>query len=92
MANRLRRTNEYRLAAADLSLSARIALRFIERRIAADPDNLTDRYTVVIGAEAVTVEHNGDLLVAFHRQDRRTVSLDLVVDLKHPPDWFRSAK
>ncbi|MEK6720834.1 MAG: hypothetical protein AABZ33_09215 [Chloroflexota bacterium] len=38
---------------------------------------------------AVTVVENGDLIVAFHRVSPTLLSLDLLIDRKNPPDWYR---
>ncbi len=74
---------EYLAAKADLRPSARLALRFIEARIAADPDHRRDRRDYALpDGRRVVIESNGDLLVFFHRVDGDEVSLDLVVDLR----------
>lgn len=88
----LRPTSDYAAAKADLSLSARLALRFIEQGIKSDPDhrrsNRTEYTLHMFGGETVVVEENGDLLVVFHGVGPGVVSLDLVIDRKNPPDWY----
>lgn len=83
---RLQPRHEYLVAKAELRASARLALRFVETGIAADPDHLRGRrrFALPDGTEAV-VESNGDLMVFFHRIDRDAVSLDLVVDIRDLP-------
>lgn len=86
----LKRTPEYRRASADLSFRARIIQRVIEQRIESDPDNHELRVHTRLAGAMVVVEANGDVLVYFHRLDADAVSLDLIVDLRDPPDWFIS--
>lgn len=88
---KLRPSPEYSAAKANLSLSAKIALRFIEQGIRADPDHRRNRieYTVpMFGSPTVVVEENGDILVCFHRVDDTEVSLDLLIDRRDPPNWY----
>lgn len=90
MANSLRRTPEYRRAMKDLRFSARLLLPAIEERIADDPDHRRHRFDLMFDGHPAVMERdpNADLLIYFHRVDSSTVSLDLVVDLRDPPDWF----
>ena len=88
MTNRLKRRSEYLRSIADLSLSARMRLRAAELGIADDPDHRESRIDTVLGGRSVVLEGNGSLLVYFHRLDAGAVSLDLVVDLEDPPDWY----
>lgn len=94
MANRLQPTREYLASKDDLSASARIALRFVERGIKNDPDNVDNRNSrrVVewpgIGSVVVDTSARG-LIVAFHRiGGGDQISLDEVIDLRHPPPWY----
>lgn len=87
----LRPTADYTAAKADLNLSARLALRIVEQGIKADPDHRIGRidYTSpMLRGATVVAEQNGDLIVIFHRISAMIVSLDLVIDLKNPPDWY----
>jgi hypothetical protein len=88
----LRPTTDYSAAKANLSPSAKLALRFIEERIRANPDGPARnrrQYSVPMhGNPTVTVEENGDLLICYHRIDAKVVSLDLAIDLHDPPDWY----
>ncbi len=90
---KLRPTPEYSAARRGLSLSARLALRFVEQAIAANPEEPGRShfaYSVPVFPDiAVTVVENGDLIVAFHRVSPTLLSLDLLIDRKNPPDWYR---
>jgi hypothetical protein len=89
--NRLEPTRQYLASKADLSASARIALRFVERGIKNDPDHRENRHEIVwpgVGSVVVDTSARG-LLVAFHRiSGGNRISLDEVVDLRHPPPWY----
>jgi hypothetical protein len=41
-----------------------------------------------MGNRMVILQETARLLTYFHRVDGDEVSLDLVVDLRDPPDWF----
>jgi len=84
----LRRTPQYRRASADLNSRARIIQRVIEERIAANPEHRELRVETSLGGAVVVMEANAEVIVYFHRLDEHTVSLDLVVDLRDPPDRF----
>lgn len=91
MRNKLEPTTEYKASKADLSASARIALRFLERDIRTDPGHRETSFRDDVARDGSCVVDTGvrGLLVAFHRvagTDR--ISLDDVIDLRHPPSWF----
>lgn len=92
MRNKLEPTTEYKASKADLSASARIALRFLERDIQHDPDHREHRFEMTwpgVGSCVIDTGIRG-LLVAFHRIDgTNRISLDEVIDLRHPPSWYR---
>jgi hypothetical protein len=88
MTNRLKRRREYLRSREDLSLSARLRLQAAELGIVDDPDHRENRIDTVLGGRSVVVEGNGSLVIYFHRLDAGVVSMDLVVDLEDPPDWY----
>jgi hypothetical protein len=49
-----------------------------------------NRFQVILGNRLVTCERDetSDLLLFFHRVRPGLTDLDLVVDLRDPPDWF----
>ncbi len=88
MTNRLQRRRAYLRSREDLSLSARLRLQAAELGIADNPDHRENRIDTVLGGRSVVLEVNGALAIYFHRLDAWTVSMDLVVDLEDPPDWY----
>lgn len=90
MAIRLKPTTDYDASKRDLGPSARIALRFLENEIRADPDHRSYRQELELpGIGSVVVDHGArGLLVVFHRVNDGLVSLDEVIDLRHPRPWY----
>lgn len=88
MTAKLHRRPEYRFSKQELGHLARLALRFVELGIAANPHHRNNRIDVRLAGRAVVLDGNGGLATYFHLIDGDEVSLDLVVDPHHLPDWF----
>ena len=86
--NKLVRRREYLRSRKDLSLNARLRLQAAELGIADNPDHRENRIDTIMRGRSVVLEVNGPLAIYFHRLDVGAVSMDLVVDLEDPPDWF----
>jgi hypothetical protein len=93
MKARLIRTERYRADRKPLSLSAKIALRFIERAIEKNPDDppayawRAYRHPLYPELELRVIE-NGGMVIGYRRVGISLVSMDMVVDRKDPPEWF----
>jgi hypothetical protein len=84
----LDRTPTYRLSAQYLGPLATIQLRLAERLIKSRPDKLPNTVEVPLGGRTVTLFGFGDLAIYLELRQPGTVSLYIVVDGKHLPDWF----
>jgi hypothetical protein len=90
---RLERTDDYKLQRANLSRSARLALRFVEQAIKGSPDEprgfSVQQYRIPeAGNIVVTIVENGGLLVGYHRTGPGAVSMDMVLDRRSGADWY----
>lgn len=88
------RSDDCKAQAKALSVSASINLYFLEKAIAANPDAPEgfDVQRLVIAElddlDVTTVE-SGSLFVAYHPLGDGLVSIDMVLDRRQPPAWYR---
>lgn len=89
MPTKLKRRPEYRFAAdEELSETAKGRLRAAERQLEKHGEQVGPTVEVGFGRRRVTLWQYRGLAIWFHALGDESLSMDLVVDLRDPRDWF----
>jgi hypothetical protein len=88
MATLLRRRKEFQFARAELDWTAELRLRAAERVLENGADTVRPQLAIPFGRRTVILWQYRGLAIYFHWLDEVSISLDLVIDIGNPPDWF----